>query len=74
MTTLSNQNYIRDEMKSRINSGNAIIQSKFFCLPISYKDLKIKIYKTVILSLVLYGYETWSLTLKEQIPSSEANT
>ena len=29
-------------------------------------DLKIKIYKTIILSVVLYGYETWSLTLWEE--------
>jgi hypothetical protein len=29
------------------------------------KNLKIKIYKTVILSVVLYGCETWSLTLGE---------
>jgi hypothetical protein len=45
----------------------AIIQSKIFCLPISYqKNLKIKIYKTVILRVVLYGCETWSLTLREE--------
>jgi hypothetical protein len=25
--------------------------------------MKIKIYKTIILSVVLYGYETWSLSL-----------
>jgi hypothetical protein len=30
------------------------------------KNLKIKIYKTVILPVVLYGYETWSLTLGEE--------
>jgi len=30
------------------------------------KNLKIKIYKTIILPLVLYGCETWSLTLKEE--------
>jgi hypothetical protein len=30
------------------------------------KNLKIKIYGTVILPLVLYGCETWSLTLKEE--------
>jgi hypothetical protein len=30
------------------------------------KNLKIKIYKTVILSVVLYGCETWSLTLGEE--------
>jgi hypothetical protein len=45
----------------------AIIQSKIFCLPVSYKkNLKIKIYKTVMLLVVLYGCETWSLTLREE--------
>jgi hypothetical protein len=28
--------------------------------------MKIKIYKTVILPVVLYGCETWSLTLREK--------
>jgi hypothetical protein len=30
------------------------------------KNLNIKIYKTVILPVVLYGCETWSLTLREE--------
>jgi hypothetical protein len=30
------------------------------------KKLKIKIYKTIILTVVLYGCEVWSLTLKEK--------
>ena len=30
------------------------------------KNLKIKIYRTIILSVVLYGCETWSLTLREK--------
>jgi hypothetical protein len=30
------------------------------------KNLKIKIYKTVILPVMLYGCETWSLTLREE--------
>ena len=30
------------------------------------KNLKIKIYKTIILPVVLYGCETWSLTLIEE--------
>jgi len=30
------------------------------------KNLKIKIYKIVILAVVLYGCETWSLTLREE--------
>jgi hypothetical protein len=45
----------------------AIIQSKIFCLPLLYKrKLRIKIYKTVILPVVVYGCETWSLTLGEE--------
>jgi len=31
-----------------------------------FKNLKIKIYSTIILPIVLYGCETWSLTLKEE--------
>jgi hypothetical protein len=30
------------------------------------KNIKFRIYKTIILSLVLYGCETWSLTLREE--------
>jgi hypothetical protein len=55
--------------KSRVDSIQgmlAVIQSKIFCLLLSYKKLKIKIYKTVILPVVLYGCETWSLTLGEE--------
>jgi hypothetical protein len=38
-----------------------------FCLPICFsKNVKIKIHGTIILPVVLYGYETWSLTLREK--------
>jgi hypothetical protein len=30
------------------------------------KNIKIRIYKTTILPVVLYGCETWSLTLREE--------
>jgi hypothetical protein len=30
------------------------------------KNIKIKIYRTVILPVVVYGYETWSLTWREE--------
>jgi len=33
-----------------------------FCLPVCCP----KIYRTIILSLVLYGCETWSVSLKEE--------
>jgi hypothetical protein len=30
------------------------------------KNIKIRIYKTIILLVVLYGWGTWSLTLREE--------
>jgi hypothetical protein len=44
----------------------AIIQSKIFSLPVSSKNLKVKIYKAVIFPVVLCGCETWSLTRGEE--------
>jgi hypothetical protein len=66
-TTLANQNDIHDEIKSRLNSGNACYYSvqNLVSFRLISKNLKIKIYKTVILPVVLYGCETWSLTFGE---------
>jgi hypothetical protein len=53
---------------SRLNSGNACyysVQNLLSSCLIS-KNLKVKIYKTVILPAVLYGCETWSLTLRKE--------
>ena len=45
----------------------AIIQCRiFFSSSLLSKKLKIKIYRTMILPVVLYGCETWSLTLREE--------
>jgi len=45
----------------------AIIRCRICCLPGCYpKTLKIKIYRTIILPVVLYGCETWLLTLREE--------
>jgi hypothetical protein len=30
------------------------------------RNVKVKIYKNIVLPVVLYGYETWSLTLREE--------
>jgi hypothetical protein len=30
------------------------------------KNIKVRIYRTIILRVVLYGCETWSLTLREE--------
>jgi len=55
-------------MKNRLKSGNACYHSVQNLLSSSllYKILKIKIYRTIILPVVLYGCETWSLTLREE--------
>jgi hypothetical protein len=39
---------------------------KYFVFPSNIKKLNIKIYKTVILPVVLAGCETWSVTLREE--------
>jgi hypothetical protein len=45
----------------------ATIQSRtFLSSPPLSKSVKIRIYKTIIFPVVLYGYETWSLTLREE--------
>jgi hypothetical protein len=67
-TTVTNQNLIQDDIKRRFNSGNACyqsVQSLLYSRLLS-KNLKIRIYKAVILPVVLYGCETWSLTLREE--------
>ena len=64
--TLTSKNSIQEEIKSRLKLGNACYYSVQNLLPSSLlsKKLKIKIYRTIILPVVLYGCETWSLTLK----------
>jgi hypothetical protein len=67
-TTVTNQNLIQEEIKRRFNSANACYHSVQNLLSscLLSRNLKIRIYKTIILPVVLYGCETWSLTLKEE--------
>ena len=66
--TVTNTNDIREEIKRRINMGNACYYSpeKMLSSRLLSKKLKVKTYKTIILPVVLYGCETWSLTLREE--------
>jgi len=66
-TTLTNQNSIQEEIKGRLKLGNACYYSVQNLLSSSLlsKNLKIKIFRTIILPVVLYVCETWSLTLRE---------
>ena len=57
-----------EEIKSRLKLGNACYHSvqNLLSSRLLSKNLKIKIYRTRILPGVLYGCETWSLTLREE--------
>jgi sorting nexin-29 len=65
VTTVTNKNLIQEEINRRLNSGNACYHSvqNLLSSRLLSKNLKIRIYKTIILPVVLYGCETWSLTL-----------
>jgi hypothetical protein len=66
--TVTNQNLIQEEIKRRLNSGNACYLSDQNLLsshPLS-KNVKAKICKTIILPVVLYGCKTWSPALWEE--------
>ncbi|KAJ4425766.1 hypothetical protein ANN_27389 [Periplaneta americana] len=58
--TVTNINDTQEEIKHRINMGNACYYSveKLLSSSLLSKNLKVRIYKTVILPVVLYGCET----------------
>jgi len=62
-TKLTNQNCFQDEIKCRLKSGQVqnILSSSLL-----FKNLKNKIYKIIFLPAVMYGHETWSLTMREE--------
>ena len=66
--TVTNTNDIREEIKHRINLGNACYYSleKILSSHLLSNKLKDNTYKTIILQVVLYGCETLSLTLREE--------
>jgi hypothetical protein len=67
VTTVTNRNLIQEEIKRRLSSGNASyhsVQSLLSSCLLS-KNLKMRIYKNLNLSVVLYECETWSLPLRE---------
>ena len=67
-TTLTNQNSILEDIKSRLRSGNACyhLGQNLLSSRLLSKNLKIKMYRIIILPVVLYGCETWSLKLWEE--------
>jgi hypothetical protein len=67
-TALTDRNSIHEEIKSRLKSGNACYHSvqNLLSSGLLSKNTKIRVYRTVVLPVLLYGCETWSLTLREE--------
>jgi hypothetical protein len=63
--TVINQNLIQEEIKRRLDFGNACYHSvqNLLSSRLLSKNLKLRL-KTIILPVVLYGCETWSLALR----------
>jgi hypothetical protein len=59
---------VTGEINSRLNSGNACYHYVQSLLSSSLLpgNVKVKLYKTIIVPVVLYGCETWSVTLGEE--------
>jgi hypothetical protein len=68
LRTLKNKISIQEEIKSRFKLTNACyyLVQNLLSSSLLPKKLKIKIYGTIILPVVLYGCETWSLKLREE--------
>jgi hypothetical protein len=66
--TLTDQNSIQEEIKSRLKLGTVCYHAVLNLLSSRFlsKNLKIKIYRTIILPVVLYECESCSLTLREE--------
>jgi hypothetical protein len=65
---LNKSNSIQEKIKSRWKSGKACYLSVQHLLSSSFpsKNLKTKVYRTIILPVVKYGCENWSLKLREE--------
>jgi hypothetical protein len=67
-TIVTNQNLIQEEINRRMNYGYACYHSfqNLLSSRLRSKNVKIVLYKTVTLPVILYGLETWSLALREK--------
>jgi hypothetical protein len=73
-TTLTDQSCMHEQIKSRLNSENACYHAVQSLLSsrLVFRNVKVKICKTIILPVVLYGCKTWSLTLTQRFPNCGA--
>jgi hypothetical protein len=68
-TTLTDHNYVHEDIKSGLHLRNGCYRSVQSLLSsrLLSRNVKVKIYKTIIFPVVLYGCETWSLILGEEL-------
>jgi hypothetical protein len=60
-------NSVQEKIRSKLKSANACYQSvqNIVSSSLLSKNLNIKVYRTIILPVVFYGCETWSLPLRK---------
>jgi hypothetical protein len=63
--TVTNKDLTQEKMTRRLNSGNACYHRSLSYRLLS-KIITIRIYKIMILLVVLYGCQIWCLTLREE--------
>ena len=65
-TMLMRQYSLHEDIKSRVKSGNVCchLVENLLSYSLLSKNIKINIYRIVILPVILNGCETWSLTLR----------
>jgi hypothetical protein len=66
--TVTNQNFIQEVIKGSFHSANACYSSvqNLSSSHLLSKNVKLRIFKTIILNVALYGCEIWSLILREE--------
>jgi hypothetical protein len=66
--TVSYQNLIQEEIKMRLIFGNVCYHSvqNLLSSHLQLKNVKVRIYKSIILPMALHVCETWSLILREE--------
>jgi hypothetical protein len=64
---VTSQNWTQEEIERRSNSGNAYYHSVYKLLSsLLSKNIKFRLYITIVLLVILCGCETWSLTTREE--------
>jgi hypothetical protein len=65
---VTDQNFIKEKIKRRLNSDNAYYHSiqNLLSSRLLLKIVKIRIHATIIVPVVLNGCETWSLILRKE--------